>query len=40
MAKIKCSISVSVDNCVAGHHMTEERPSEAPCLCRRAHSGR
>ncbi|HKT09100.1 MAG TPA: dihydrofolate reductase family protein [Gemmatimonadaceae bacterium] len=26
MAQVKCSISVSVDNCVAGHHMTEQRP--------------
>lgn len=26
MAKVKCGISVSVDNCAAGHHMTEEHP--------------
>lgn len=26
MGKVKCGISVSVDNCVAGHHMTEEHP--------------
>ena len=26
MAKVKCSISVSIDNCVAGHNMTEEHP--------------
>ena len=25
-AKVKCGISVSVDNCAAGHHMTEEHP--------------
>jgi dihydrofolate reductase len=24
--KVKCGISVSIDNCVAGHHMTEEHP--------------
>jgi dihydrofolate reductase len=24
--KVKCGISVSVDNCVAGHNMTEEHP--------------
>jgi dihydrofolate reductase len=26
MAKVKCGISVTVDNCVAGHGMTEEKP--------------
>ncbi|HWG53982.1 MAG TPA: hypothetical protein VN677_11870 [Gemmatimonadaceae bacterium] len=26
MAKVKCGISVSVNNCAAGRHMTEEHP--------------
>lgn len=26
MGKVKCSVSVTVDNCMAGHGMTEERP--------------
>ena len=26
MAIVKCSVCVSVDNCMAGHHMTEEHP--------------
>ncbi|HSX01517.1 MAG TPA: dihydrofolate reductase family protein, partial [Candidatus Saccharimonas sp.] len=26
MSKVKCGIAISVDNCVAGHNMTEEHP--------------
>ncbi|MDB5178103.1 MAG: 5-amino-6-(5-phosphoribosylamino)uracil reductase [Patescibacteria group bacterium] len=26
MSKVKCGIAVSVDNCVAGHNMTEAKP--------------